>query len=191
MMQLLHKIRLLYLVHLRWRRFKFGKNLYIGRTVYMWAKHSITIGDNFYIGRYSQIECDSEIGNNVMMANYVALIGRHDHDYSVTGVPTRLAGKIRDDDYKGKGLNEKVIIEDDVWIGHGSIILSGVRIGMGSVIAAGSVVTRDIEPFTVCGGNPARKIKLRFDTDEKMRDHIRLYEERYGRLSMNNNKDAN
>ena len=191
MMQLLHKIRHLYLVHLRWRRYIFGRNIYIGRAVYMWAKHCITIGDNFYIGKFSQIECDSEIGNNVMLANYVALIGRHDHDYSEIGVPTRLAGKIRDDDYKGKGLNEKVIIEDDVWIGHGSIILSGVRIGQGSIIAAGSVVTRDIEPFTVCGGNPARKIKLRFDTDEKRKEHIRQYAEKYGNLSMHNYHDAN
>ena len=81
----------------------------------MWAKHTITIGDNFYIGKYSQIECDAEIGNNVMMANFVALIGRHDHDYSEIGVPTRLAGKIRDADYRGQGLGEKVIIE---WLYH-------------------------------------------------------------------------
>ena len=156
----------------------------------MWAKHSIIIGDDFYIGKFSQIECDTEIGNNVMLANYVALIGRHDHDYSEIGVPTRLAGKIRDDGYRGKGLYEKVIIEDDVWIGHGSIILSGIKIGQGSIIAAGSVVTRDVEPFTVCGGNPARKIKPRFDTDEKRIEHIRRYAEKFGKSLKDNNRDA-
>ena len=157
----------------------------------MWAKHTITIGDNFYIGKYSQIECDAEIGNNVMMANFVALIGRHDHDYSEIGVPTRLAGKIRDADYRGRGLAEKVIIEDDVWIGHGSIILSGVRIGQGSVIAAGSVVTRDVEAFNVYGGNPARKIKQRFESDAIRLEHIRRYAEKYGHLSKNDNLASN
>ena len=190
MMQLLHNLRHFYLIHFRWSRFKFGKNAYIGRTVYMWAKHSIIIGDDFYIGKFSQIECDTEIGNNVMLANYVALIGRHDHDYSEIGVPTRLAGKIRDDGYRGEGLYEKVIIEDDVWIGHGSIILSGIKIGQGSIIAAGSVVTRDVEPFTVCGGNPARKIKPRFDTDEKRIEHIRRYAEKFGKSLKDNNRDA-
>lgn len=52
-----------------------------------------------------------------------------------------------------------VVIEDDVWIGTKSIILKGVRIGRGAVVAAGSVVTADVEPFTVVGGNPARKLK--------------------------------
>jgi len=52
-----------------------------------------------------------------------------------------------------------VVIEDDVWIGTKSTITKGVRLGRGCVIAAGSVVTRDVEPFTLVGGNPAREIK--------------------------------
>ena len=52
-----------------------------------------------------------------------------------------------------------IIIEDDVWIGAGSIILSGVTVGKGAVIGAGSVVTKDVEPYTIVVGNPARKIK--------------------------------
>lgn len=51
---------------------------------------------------------------------------------------------------------------DDVWIGYGSIILSGVRVGQGAVVAAGSVVTNDIPPYAVYGGVPARLIKWRF-----------------------------
>lgn len=180
MTQLLHNLRHFYLIHFKWRSYKFGRNIYIGRAVYMWAKHLITIGDNFYIGKFSQIECDAEIGNNVMLANFVALIGRHDHNYSEIGVPIRLAGKIRDDDYSGQGLNEKVVIGDDVWVGHGSIILSGVEIGRGSIVAAGSVVTRDIESFSIYAGNPARKIKTRFDTEAERIEHIRRYEENYG-----------
>ena len=53
-------------------------------------------------------------------------------------------------------------IDDDVWIGYGALILSGVHIGQGAVIAAGSIVTRDIPPYAVAGGNPARVIRYRF-----------------------------
>ena len=53
----------------------------------------------------------------------------------------------------------EIIIEDDVWIGWGAIILKGVRVGEGSIIGAGSVVTRDVQPFTIVGGNPAEFIK--------------------------------
>ena len=181
MKKLLREIRHLYLVKVRWRDYSFGENVYIGRAVYMWAKHKISIGDNFYIGKYSQIECDAEIGNNVMLANFVALIGRHDHDFRTLGIPVRLASRIRDTDYKGKGLDEKVRIEDDVWIGHGSIILSGVKIVQGSIVGAGSVVTRDIEPFSIYAGNPAVKIKPRFSTEDEKMEHIRLYNLKYSR----------
>lgn len=60
-----------------------------------------------------------------------------------------------------------IIIKDDVWIGYGSIILAGITIGQGAVIAAGSVVVKDVEPYSIVGGNPAQHIKYRFD--EKVR----------------------
>lgn len=56
-----------------------------------------------------------------------------------------------------------VFIGNDVWIGDGSLILSGVNIGNGAVIAAHSVVTKDVNPYEIVGGNPARHIKYRFD----------------------------
>jgi len=55
-----------------------------------------------------------------------------------------------------------IVVEDDVWIGHGATILSGVRIGQGAVIAAGAVVTKDVPPYAVVGGVPAKVIKYRF-----------------------------
>lgn len=179
MSRLLRNIRHWYLLKIKWRKYSFGSNAYIGRSVYMWAKHSILIGDNFYIGKYSQIECDAIIGNNVMLANRVALIGSHDHDFQCIGVPIRLSPRIRDDDYNGKGQFEKIIIEDDVWIGFGSIVLSGVRIGQGSIIGAGSVVTRNVEAYSIYAGNPARKIKSRFLNDEERNEHLRLYQLNY------------
>ena len=57
----------------------------------------------------------------------------------------------------------EIIIEEDVWIGSNSVILSGVKIGRGSIVGAGSVVTKDIPAYSIVGGNPAKVIKMRFD----------------------------
>jgi acetyltransferase-like isoleucine patch superfamily enzyme len=179
MMNLIRKLRFFYLINIKWRKFTFGKNPYIGRSVYMMAKHTISIGDNFYIGKFSQIECDALIGNNVMLANFVGIVGKYDHNYQQIGVPTRLASRIRDKDYSWKGLTSKVIIEDDVWIGFGSIIMSGVKICQGSIIAAGSLVTKDVEPYSIYGGVPAKKISNRFNSDSELEEHIKLYGQKY------------
>jgi acetyltransferase-like isoleucine patch superfamily enzyme len=179
MIELLKKFRDYLLKSIKWHNYAIGKNFHAGRHVFMWAKNNITIGDNFYIGKYSIIECDATIGNNVIFANHVSLIGRYDHHYQQIGIPTRLASQIRDKDYNWKGLDSKIIIEDDVWVGLGSIILSGVTIGTGSIIAAGSVVTKDVEPFSIYGGNPAKKIKNRFDDKNDLKRHIELYNEQY------------
>jgi acetyltransferase-like isoleucine patch superfamily enzyme len=58
-----------------------------------------------------------------------------------------------------------VIIDNDVWIGEGAFILSGIHIENGAVIAARSVVTKDVEPYTIVGGNPARPLRKRFDNE--------------------------
>ena len=187
MLQFFKKIRFLYLTKIKWRKYTFGKNIYIGRMVFMWAKNNIIIGDDFYIGKFSQIECDAEIGNQVIFANQVALVGRYDHHYQQVGIPTRLASKIRDTDYNWKGLTEKVVIENDVWIGYGTIVLSGVKISQGSIIASGSVVTKNVESFSIYGGVPAKKIGNRFNNDLEMEEHKRLYNLRY--TNRNNNND--
>jgi acetyltransferase-like isoleucine patch superfamily enzyme len=61
--------------------------------------------------------------------------------------------------------NGDVIIGNDVWVGYESTIMSGVKIGDGSVIAANSVVVKDVEPYTIVGGNPAKFIMKRFSDD--------------------------
>ena len=72
-----------------------------------------------------------------------------------------------------------IVVEDDVWIGHGATILSGVRIGQGAVVAAGAVVTKDVPPYAIVGGVPANIIKYRFPP------HIieALLEVDYGKLT--------
>ena len=62
----------------------------------------------------------------------------------------------------GKG---DIIIDDDVWIGYGSIIMPGVHIGKGAVIASGSIVTKSVPPYTIVGGVPAAYIRNRFDKE--------------------------
>lgn len=68
-----------------------------------------------------------------------------------------------------------IIIDDDVWIGINAIILGGVHIGTGSVIGAGSVVTKDVPPYAIVGGNPAKVIRYRF-TEEEIKTHTEILE---------------
>lgn len=105
------------------------------------------------------------IGNFCSISEDVKILlgGEHSLD-SVTTYPfdifrAKWGGGLRVN-AKSKG---DVKIGNDVWIGHSSIILSGVTIGNGAVIAAGSVVVKDVPPFSIVGGNPASVIRFRFD----------------------------
>jgi chloramphenicol O-acetyltransferase type B len=175
MFRQLKKIRDILLARILWRRHNIGKGFHAGIRVRLLSRNPIIIGDNFYIGRDSLIETDAVIGNDVILANRVALIGRYDHHYQQIGIPIRKASHIFEKDYNWKGLNLRVEIGDDVWIGYGSIILSGVKIGTGSIIAAGSVVTKNVESYSIYAGLPARKVADRFETPEDKEKHIAIY----------------
>ena len=179
MINLIKKIRDLYLVKIKWRNYKIATGFHAGARVRLWSKKNITIGKNFYIGRDSQIEADCIIGDNVIFGNKVAVVGRYDHHFQQIGVPIRLSSQIRDRDYNWKGLHETTIIEEDVWVGYGAIIMSGVKICKGSIVAAGSVVTKNVDAYSIYAGNPARKIKDRFDTQEDLEKHIKDYKKNY------------
>jgi len=112
----------------------------------------LTMGDNSNIGPYNYIGCSGKItiGNNVMLAPRVSIYAEnHVFDH-----PEIL---IRD-----QGVEKKeVIIEDDCWLAANSIILAGVTIGQGSIVAAGSVVTENVPAYSVVAGVPAKFIKSR------------------------------
>lgn len=179
MIQQLKALRNLWLQKVTYRNYTIGKNFYSGARVRIWGKDKIVIGDNFYIGRDSFIESDVQIGNNVMFGNRVAIVGRYDHHYQQPGVATRNAMAIRDKSYNWKGAGIITLIEDDVWVGYGSTILSGVTIGEGSVIAACSLVTKNVEPYCIYAGSPAIKVNTRFNTVEELHEHLSIVKSTY------------
>ena len=156
----------------RRHKIHYGHGLHIGKRTRLWAPNRVIIGDNVYIGKEVSVECNCRIGDYCLIANRVAFVGRLDHDYRLVGIPVRFSpwvGGYRDADREER-TNDKVVVESDVWIGYGVIILTGVNIGRGSVIAAGSTVTRDIPPYSIAAGVPARVIGRRFD-DAQIKEH--------------------
>jgi acetyltransferase-like isoleucine patch superfamily enzyme len=162
-----------------YRRYDIAEGFHAGLRVRIWGRKTVVIGRNFYIGRDSFIETDVVIGDNVMFANRVAVIGRYDHHYQLVGTPTRLAPQIRDAAYDWKGVGVVTTIENDVWIGYGTTVLGGIRIGEGSIIGAGSLVTKDVEPYSIYAGIPARKVRSRFDNCGDLQKHLELVHSKY------------
>lgn len=116
----------------------------------------VTLGDFSGIGINAKIYGECHIGAFVMMGTDVTVITRN-HRFDRTDVPMMKQG-FEDE--------KPVYIGDDVWIGDRVIILPGVHIGNGCIIAAGSVVTKDVPRYTVVGGVPAKVIRARFSEDE-------------------------
>jgi acetyltransferase-like isoleucine patch superfamily enzyme len=120
------------------------------------------------------------IGNKAMIGPYVMIIAG-DHN-------TTTVGKFMYDEREKLPENDQdVIIEDDVWVGAGAIILKGVRLGRGCIVAAGAVVKQSVEPYTIVGGIPARRIRVRFgDVHTLIRHDEALYppERRLGQAAI-------
>ncbi|QOT16042.1 DapH/DapD/GlmU-related protein [Paenarthrobacter sp. YJN-5] len=111
----------------------------------------IRIGDRSGIGINSRLDGPVTIGRDVMMGPEV-MIYALGHNFTDTDTPMI---------EQGMSVPREVVIEDDVWIGARAIILPGVTIGTGSVVAASAVVTKSVPPFSVVAGNPARLVKSR------------------------------
>lgn len=124
---------------------------------------SISIGDNCYIGEGSRIWSGDEvtIGNNVLISHNVNIIDTNSHELDYKERSSRYRDLIANGHWNERGNIDTapIHIEDDVWISFGAIILKGMSIGRGSIIAAGAVVTEDVPEFVVVAGNPAKIVK--------------------------------
>lgn len=148
-----------------------GRGLHIGRGAQIWAPERIAIGNNVYIGKHVHIECDCELGDHVLIANRVAFLGRMDHDFRAVGYPVRFSPWIASERHPSPYRGERVVVEQDVWIGYGAMVMSGVRIGRGAIVAAGAIVTRDVPPYAIVGGVPAKQVGTRFERPEDIARH--------------------
>jgi len=112
----------------------------------------LKIGDNVGIAQncFIQVRGKTEIGDNVIFGPNVSIFSEN-HNFSNPDVPVNVQGVTR------KG----VIIEDGVWIGTRAVVLDGVKVGKNSIIAAGSIVTKDVPCCSIVGGVPAKVLKLR------------------------------
>jgi acetyltransferase-like isoleucine patch superfamily enzyme len=143
------------------------RSLLSTRIVFETRTGQVTIGKRAYIGDCSII-CRSHIvlGDDVTIAWGVTLYDHNSHSLN-----WRQRAKVVDHFYNCEGKDNAytdldwtgvasapIIIEDKVWIGFNSVILKGVRIGEGAIVAACSLVSRDVEPYTIVGGNPATVI---------------------------------
>jgi acetyltransferase-like isoleucine patch superfamily enzyme len=108
----------------------------------------VIIGNDTLIGMGNVIIGPVTIGNNVIFAQNIVASGLN-HDYNDVNIPIS----------KQKILVSPIVVEDDCWIAANSIITSGVTIGKHSVVAGGSVVTKNVPPYSVVAGNPAKVIK--------------------------------
>lgn len=128
-------------------RITVGAYCFIGEDTYIWSAASVTIGDRVLISHGVNIH--DHISHSLSAADrhrhFKSIFFEGGHPKDLPNVPAA-----------------PIVIEDDAWIGFGATVLKGVRIGKGAVVGAQSVVTKDVEPYTIVVGNPARVIGTSF-----------------------------
>ena len=150
-----------------------GSNVRFSALTSDFTYRNITIGNGVYIGPHALFLCTESqifIGNKVLFGPHVTIIGG---DHRITDVG-RFIYDVLD---KHPEDDQDVHIEDDVWIGTNTTLLKGVTVGRGAVVAAGALVTKDVPPYAIVGGVPAKVLKYRF-TPGQIQEHERqLYAE--------------
>lgn len=153
-----------------WGKIKIGRNVIIHRRVRIYKNN--TLGDNVYLGDGVELRCNRgnkvfignnvtvnknslimgnvTIGNDCLIAPNCIIVGSN-HNFSDLMLPINKQG------ISSKG----IVIENNVWIGAQVVVVDGVRIGEGAIIGAGSIVTKDIPPFSIAVGNPCKVVKNR------------------------------
>ncbi len=134
-----------------------GENVSVQPDVYILNPAQLRVGSNISIHPFCYFECIGgiSIGDNVSIAEGTSIIS-FDHNYGDVSIPI-----------KDQGITRKPInIAEDVWIGAKATVLGGIEIKQGSIIAAGAVVTSDVNEYSIVGGVPAREIKSRKKVEE-------------------------
>lgn len=163
---IMNRIRAWFMTRIKFRWIRSKGFLRIPFETQIWSPHKdVTFGHHVQFGANCMIQCDIEFGNYVLVASNVSFVGKDDHLFCKVGTPIWNSG--RGDSYKTS-------IGNDVWIGHGAIIMGGVKIGDGAIVAAGAVVTKDIPKGMIVGGNPARVIRRRFEGEDDIDKHIQI-----------------
>lgn len=163
----MQKLRLAYrILKTKLIKIRYGlKNVH--PTFYMAGKCGISsdlvAAEYVYIGPRCSIPPKVIIGKYTMLAPNVAILGG-DHIFDKPDVPIIFSGRPK---------MPETIIGEDVWIGANVIIMAGVKIGNGAIIAAGSVVTKDVDDYSIMGGNPAKLIRHRFN-DAQIERHQKM-----------------
>ncbi len=148
---------------------KVGRNIQICGNYSISAPQNITIGNHVWIGEnfYAKGEGEISIGSGTIISRNVE-IWTSNHNYDSEDLMTI--------PYDRRFVYKSVIIQENVWIGSSVIIIPGVTIGEGAVIGAGAVVTKDIPPYAVVGGNPAKVLKYRNrEIYEKLKAEKKIY----------------
>ena len=141
-----------------------GSNSHIrGELLVQNGNGKITIGDFCFMGVGSKIWSSRsiKIGNNVFISHNVNIMDTNSHEINANQRAESFRRKISNQneiDYSNIDVAE-IVIENNVWIGFNAIILKGVHIGEGAIIAAGTIITKDVAAFTIVGGNPAKELK--------------------------------
>ena len=124
---------------------------------------NISVGERCFIGENSRVwsSVNILIGNDVLISHNVNIVDTNSHEIDHIDRAESFVHLIKSGHPKKNDniISSPIVIGNHVWISFNSIILRGVTIGNGAIIAAGSVVTKDVEPFTMVGGNPAKLIK--------------------------------
>ena len=142
---------------------RLGQNCHVrGELLVFPYDGKISIGDDCYIGEGTRIwsEKNIRIGNRVLLAHNVDIHDCNDHPVDEEERHRHFRTIVTKGFAPDFDLEEReVILEDDVWVGFGACIMKGVTVGKGAIVAAHAVVTKDVPPYAVVGGNPAQRIK--------------------------------
>ena len=136
----------------------FGKDAKVNADVYFGSGVGVKLGNYSSLNSGAWISNDTEMGDHVMLGPNVMIISAS-HNHELLDIPMREQGAPK---------RKPVKIGNDVWIGARSIILRGVMVGDQAIVAAGSVVTKDVPACSIVGGSPARLIRMRKGADKKI-----------------------